>query len=192
MRLSDTDFTQTEREMLGQVMENGEDILWCGRPDGRFPLGSCIPVFLFSLVWIAVPAYMMYMSIQENGIKQMDEMLLFPMFFVIVGILLFVGAVRYFSRRRQAVYVLTEQRAILLEPKLISGVKVFTYPLVDDMLLEVNKKKDGSGNLVFDHSDVVVNDKPLPRGFLNICDVEKPLAILRERGVKASQESFEL
>lgn len=101
-------------------------------------------------------------------------------------------SLRYFKRNRQALYLLTNQRAILVLPNVFSGVKVHLYPIVEDMLRALKKKKDGSGDLVFDYSEVRVNDRPLPLGFLNIRNPDAPLAVLKEMGVKVSQHSFEL
>lgn len=192
MRLSDTDFGQEERELLSQVMERDEDIIWYGRPDGKLSLASFVPVMMFSLIWIGISSAIIWVGLQDISVEEPDLMLCLPAIFLLLGLLLPVGYRHYHKRRSRSVYVLTPKRAILLEPKMFSGVKVFTYPVEEDMLLGVTRKKDGSGSLIFDHSDVVVNDKPLPRGFLNLSDVERPLALLREMGVKAGQVSYDL
>ncbi len=188
MRLSDTDYDPEMRGTLEQVLEQGEEIRWCGSPDGGFPISMVIGVFFFSLAWVAIPAVIVTMGVQEDG---WSPVLILPLAFMLVGLLLPLGMLRYRKQQRRAVYVLTEKRAVLLEPKMFSGVKVYTYPVEADMLQEVRKKKNGSGSLVFDYSDIVVNGKPQPRGFLYIRDVEKPLALLREMGVKGWQESFD-
>lgn len=192
MRLSDTDFDQQTRETLGHILEPEENILWCGKPGAKTPLEETLPILIFSLIWIAIPSFMVYMIIQDNGLDGCGAEICFPMLFILIGFILPILVFRRNKRQQQqSAYVLTEKRAVLLTPKLFSGTKVFTYPMAEDMLLSVSKKKDGSGNLVFDYSDVVVNGKPQPRGFLNLKDVETPLRLLKEHGVKAEKESFD-
>lgn len=191
MRLADTEYSLETREILSRVLERDEDILWCGSPGGKSPLVSCLPVFIFSLVWMAIPLFGAWSEIQAFGEKGISPELIIPLIFVLVGLILPVCVYRYYQRQKQSIYVLTAQRAVLLVPGAISGKQVHSYPIAPDMLLEVNKKKDGSGDLVFDHSDIVVNNRPMPRGFLKVADVEKPLTLLREMGVRAGQESVE-
>lgn len=191
MRLSDTEYSLETREILSRVLERDEDILWCGSPGGKSPLFSSLPIFFFSLVWVAIPSFMVWSEIQQPGEEGIDPMIIIPFIFILIGLILPICVYRYHQRQKQSIYVLTAQRAVILTPKAISGTQVYCYPIAPDMLLEANKKKDGSGDLVFDYSDVVVNNRPLPRGFLKVADVEKPLTLLRQMGVRAGQESTE-
>lgn len=190
MKLSDTDFSPAEREMFSRIIGGDETLLWCGRPQGKFPIGRVVAISLFSLVWMALPVFIIYTDMSgDNGA---GLMMFVPVLFVLIGLLLPIGVVLFHKRRQRARYVLTDMRAILLQPGIFSGVRIFIYLIGPDMLLEHSRKKDGSGDLVFDYSDVRVNDKPLPRGFLNVEDVEKPLSLLRNLGVKGHKESFDL
>lgn len=192
MRLSDTDYTLAQREMLERVMEPGEDIRWYGRPDAMTGGAAFAPILLFSAMWVCIPSFILWETYETDGWKSFDLTMCIPMLFAVIGLVLPVVWLRHFKRTKQSVYVLTEKRAILLSPKMLSGTQLFSYPIEEDMLLAVKRKKDGSGDLVFDYSDVVVNDRPLPRGFLKVRNVDKPLSILKEMGVKISQQSLEL
>lgn len=133
---------------------------------------------------------MIWVSYGNEG--EMSIELIFPCIFIVIGMLIPIMGYRFHKRQAQSAYVLTDKRAIILSPKMFSGSKIYTYPVEEDMIAEIAKKKDGSGSLIFDYSDVYVNDKPLPRGFLNVNNIEKPLRLLKAMGVKSGQESYEL
>lgn len=192
MKLSDTNLSYAERALLERIVEPGEDIRWHGSPDALSFFKECMPIVLFSCFFVAIPLFIIIMSLHESGLENCDPMLLAPAFFILFGLSFPLLGLRYFKRNRQALYLLTNQRAILVLPNVFSGVKVHLYPIVEDMLRALKKKKDGSGDLVFDYSEVRVNDRPLPLGFLNIRNPDAPLAFLKEMGVKVSQHSFEL
>lgn len=189
MKLSDTDFSLAEREMFSRIIGDDETLLWCGRPYGKFPTGRVVSVCIFALVWMAIPLTILFMSISEGDGS--DPMNVMPVIFALIGLLLPAGVVLAHKRGQKARYALTDKRAILLQPGVFSGVRIFIYPIGPDMLLEHSRKKDGSGDLVFDYSDVRVNDKPLPRGFLKVENVEKPLSLLRDLGVNGGKEFIE-
>lgn len=191
MKLSDTDYSVEIREMLSRVMDDAENILWCGGPQSRSLFIAMLPMIFFCVLWLTIPSIMLVMQLQEGCPSYFAIELIMPMLFVLIGMVLFLGTYRFHKRQGKTVYVLTEKRAIVLAPKLWRGTKVNTYVVGPDMLKLIEKKKNGSGHLVFDYSDFVVNDKPMPLGFLHVQDVATPLAILKEMGVKTGQESFE-
>ena len=138
---------------------------------------------------MAIPLSILFMSISEGDGS--DPMNVMPVIFALIGLLLPAGVVFAHKRGQKARYALTDKRAILLQPGIFRGVRAFLYPIGPDMLLEHTLRKDGSGDLVFDYSDVRVNEKPLPRGFLKVENVEKPLSLLRDLGVNGGKEFIE-
>jgi len=182
MTLSDTDFTLETREAFERVLEKDEDILWYGRPDGKLPKAPLFFASVFGLMWVIIPGVMIYMMFQSAEQSVDRSALAFLSLSVLIGPLVSLGIITSHKRQSQASYLLTNKRAIVCAPKLFKGAKMYLYPVCSDMILEVKKNKDGSGNIVLGQSDVAVNNKPLPLGFLYVKDMSKPLSVLKELG----------
>lgn len=86
MKLSDTNLSYAERALLERIVEPGEDIRWHGSPDALSFFKECMPIVLFSCFFVAIPLFIIIMSLHESGLENCDPMLLAPAFFILFGL----------------------------------------------------------------------------------------------------------
>jgi hypothetical protein len=134
---------------LAREIEQGERVLWSGRPDNRRWLCSQDVVLLpFSIVWCAIVFASSAGALSSHGGESAFS-ILSNVPFVLIGLYLLVG--RLFVRRRirgRTLYAVTETRALSIEgtwrgAERVRSVWFGAYPPVDEQL-----GRDGSGTIV--------------------------------------------
>ncbi len=115
------------------ILDEGEDILWQGRPDAAIQLkiGNWA-TFLFGLAFAGFALFWMIMASQAGGGFWMFGLLHF-----MVGIGLSFGAIFWDAyKRRHSWYTLTDHRAFIATDMPIKGRTLKSYPINDDTVLE--------------------------------------------------------
>jgi len=138
-------FSNPFKQALQKHIDKGEIILWAERPKQgiifRSSDGCLIP---FSLAWGGFAIFW------ETMVFVMDApifMALFGIPFVVIGLYLIVG--RFFHDmyiRKQVIYGLTEKRIIIKRGETLRFVELSA--LTD---IQLTKKKDGSGSILFNN-----------------------------------------
>ncbi|PIE10189.1 MAG: hypothetical protein CSA72_09305 [Rhodobacterales bacterium] len=98
------------------ILEEGENILWQGRPDGRFRIvPRLLPQSIFGLVFFAFAAFWIVMAASMTGGGIFGA--LFPLFglpFALVGLGMMVGTHLWdMIQRRGTYYTLTDRRGFI-------------------------------------------------------------------------------
>lgn len=178
-------------------LRRSERVVWTGQPVPGLYARRGWPSFVFGLMfaggavfWTAGAGYAIFQSELSNWVE-----MLFPAFglpFVLVGAAMMAAPHWYARKARRTVYVITDQRAILVEGNGYTrslSVRSFT----PDQLRELRRdqRPDGRGNVVIcRHWDRDSDGHPTATetGFFAIADVQVAEARLRELAARAGAE----
>lgn len=116
------------------ILDDGETILWQGRPDGAVSLSVAnVMTSLFGLAFAGFALFWMIMASQAGGFFWMFGLLHFS-----VGLGLAAGPIFWDAyRRRHTWYTLTSQRAFIATDLPLKGKSLDSYPITDDTPLSL-------------------------------------------------------
>lgn len=170
MKLSDTDLTLPDRQMVENNLMQQEELLWVGKPVPRLFSASNLGAFIFSLPWLAFISFWSFMAAQTS--------LVFAAFsipFWCVGIGLFSSPWWGLRRQKRTVLVITDRRAMELYPGFFGAQKSHVWPLESGMVKSCTMRKDGCGDLVLGYE--VRHGKhgthSVAQGFMNVPEVRR-------------------
>lgn len=156
------------REQVVHAMQSGESPVWIAQPipsmanqlSTPYLFFSGFGVFFSALVYIVAGLLNIYM--------------LFSLLFIGVA----VGMVFIIRRRmKRTVYILTEQRAIVLRPTGVTktgGWQLIAWPLSAGLVKERVLRNDGSGDLIFGYEPKKSSeDTTVPMGFFNLPELRR-------------------
>ena len=123
----------TDRSGWDGILDDGERILWQGRPDGHIVLTALhIPLVLFGTAFAGFALFWMIMAAFAGGFFWM-----FGLIHFLVGVGLVVGPPIFSAfRRRRTWYTLTDRRAFIATDLPVSGRKFRSYPIDEDTRLD--------------------------------------------------------
>lgn len=166
----------------------GERLLWAGQPNPRMALKGFIGIWLFAIPWTAFSLFWETMAVggwlfgTAKGLNGWSGliMVLFGLPFVGIGIVMLLGPVWAARAARRSIYVLTEQRLVLLTENR-SGVTVkSTFPR-DIKSIEKSIHGDGTGSLKIsfgstrDSDGNIVEKSETVAGVGNVDELERHL-----------------
>src|ERR1043165_3181903 len=125
-------------------MRAGEKIQWVGYPIPiKFAIKEGTPSFLFGIPWIAFCAFW------ESGVIKAGSLFmeLWGIPFIIVGLYLLTSPLWEYLRARRTIYVVTNQRLLILNGLLRPSRRSFTPPDIGSV--EVDAGHDGIGSIIF-------------------------------------------
>lgn len=140
-------------DRIDRELETGERIEWMDMPIPRYFTRASTAAFLFGIPWTAFAVFWVFAA---SGFKVPDFSgggeSLFPLFglpFVLIGLAMLSSPFWAYRRAFKTVYVITDRRAILYQGGWTRTIR--SYP--PEKLEEIYRKerRDGSGDVVFDH-----------------------------------------
>ncbi len=115
------------------ILEEGEKILWQGRPTTRFHIRLAqIPALFFGMVFSGIALFWMAVAAQAGGLAWM-----FGLIHLAVG--LGIGLVPIILdniRRRNTWYTLTNRRAFIASDMPVIGRRLKSFPITQTTMLE--------------------------------------------------------
>ena len=125
------------------ILDQGESILWQGRPDGSVTLTIAnVATSLFGMAFAGFALFWMIMASQAGGFFWMFGLLHFS-----VGVGLVAGPMVWSAyRRRNTWYTLTDRRAFIASELPIKGKTLDSFPITEDTILSL---KDGPPDSVY-------------------------------------------
>ena len=174
-----TDIPFELQRLIDSELQRDERVTWSAQPlPGRLSR-TAWPIVLFGIPWTAFAVFWVAMASRGmHGARSSDGFsLFFPLFgvpFVLVGLGMLTSP---FWLRRQAgrtVYVLTNQRAIILSRGWFGKISVRSFAPEGLSDLRRNQYADGSGDLIFTQ-DLRRNNNGnsyVAVGFLGVADVK--------------------
>jgi len=169
------------------ILDDGEHILWQGRPDPGFHMDlSKLPVALFGLAFAGFALFWMVMAAQAGGVFWMFGLIHFS-----VGLALAFGAVGWGNvKRRGTWYTLTDRRAFIATNLPGKGKRLDSYAITPDTRLSL---RDGNpGSVMFSREERRGNKGrafSVDIGFERIAEAAEAYEILRTIQRRAKPET---
>lgn len=173
--------------LVSNEIRPGERTAWIGQPlAGRFARKG-IPLVLFGIPWTAFAIFWVVGAAagtshipahgQGGGFAQVFR--LFPLFgvpFVLIGFGMLSSPCWMLRKARRTAYVITDQRAIVLDAGAWRGVTIRSFDPEHLHDLRRVQNHDGTGDIVFERqwrSDSEGGRQSTDIGFLAIADVKR-------------------
>ena len=177
MKLSDTDLSLADRQMVECNLMQKEEVLWVGKPVPRLFSASNLGAFIFSLPWLAFISFWTFMAAQTS--------LAFAAFsipFWCIGIGLFSSPWWGLRKQKRTVQVITNRRAMELYPGFFGSMKSHVWPLEPGMVKSCTVRKDGSGDLILGYEERhgKHGTRMVAQGFINVPEVRRVEQFLYE------------
>lgn len=177
MKLSDTDLSLADRQMVECNLMQKEEVLWVGKPIPRLFSAGSLGSFIFSLPWLAFISFWTFMAAQDN--------LIFAAFsipFWCIGIGLFSSPWWGLRKQKRTVQVITNRRAMELYPGFFGAMKSHVWLLEPGMVKSCTVRKDGSGDLILGYEERhgKHGTHTVAQGFMNVPEVRRVEQFLYE------------
>ncbi|WP_374331975.1 hypothetical protein [Aestuariivirga sp.] len=167
---------------VGREMRAGEKSQWVGYPiPTKFAIREGVPSFLFGIPWTGFVVFWESRAIESGNIF----MLLWGVPFAVVGLYLLTRPLWEYLRARRTIYVVSNQRLIILNGLLRPSRRSFTPPDIGSV--EVDADRDGVGNIIFSRereSDGEGGWNVKKTGFIaipHVREVEEHILLLKEQ-----------
>lgn len=124
---------------LAGGLEEGEEILWQGRPDGAVVFEGTFGSRFGAVVFLAFSTFWTVKAWEAPGIFRVFGA-------VFIGLALNDLAGKFLWRaflRRRTIYTLTNRRALLEVDHPLNGKRLQSYPITDDMELSYDGREPG-------------------------------------------------
>ena len=163
MKLSDTELTMTERQLIENSLLRGEELLWVGKPVPRMWSPVTIIMMVMGIFFLCIDSVVILGVMELGGIE-----LLFSLPFMIAGALLIASPWIGMSWQKHHVYALTTRRSLVFRYMFWKHHQM-SFPVDKVMLIDRKVPAAGLVSLVLGKSTMVrTNGVPDPEGFLNI------------------------
>ena len=158
------------------LLDDGENILWQGRPDGGFAFKtSMIFLTVFGLFFAGFALFWMTMASMAGGYFWMFGLIHFA-----VGVGIIAGSILYPSyKRRRTWYTLTNRRAFIATVLPLLGKRLKSYPITEDTQIEFQDNAIPSVMFATETKRGKNSTYTVPIGFENISDARQVLTLLR-------------
>ena len=170
MKLSDTDLSLADRQMVECNLMQKEEVLWVGKPIPRLFSAGSLGSFIFSLPWLAFISFWTFMAAQASL-----AFAAFSLPFWCIGIGLFSSPWWGLRKQKRTVQVITNRRAMELYPGFFGSMKSHVWPLEPGMVKSCTVRKDGSGDLVLGYEERhgKHGTRTVAQGFMNVPEVRR-------------------
>ncbi len=163
MKLSDTDLTMAERQLIENSLLRGEELLWVGKPVPRMWTPTSIIMMVMGVFFLCMDSVII---LGVMGMGGMELLLSLP--FMIAGALMIASPWIGLSWQKHHVYALTTRRSIVFRYMFWKHHQM-AFPVDKVMLIDRKVPAAGLVSLVLGKSTMVrTNGVPDPEGFLNI------------------------
>jgi hypothetical protein len=189
----DASLSPEQENRIRAELQQGENLVWAGRPRPDLMMRSAFFLVPFGLVfggfaafWIVMASTIVGKAANVGGPAVFDFFPLCGLPFLLVG--LFMVSSPYWLRRKaqRTLYALTNQRALIWEPGFFGSFTLRNYTAAGLGRMSRTERADGSGDLVFEefvtygaNSQGHRTASTTRRGFLGINDVRKVEELVR-------------
>jgi hypothetical protein len=193
--VNDADFTSVPAPLRNKVemeLRSGERIVWSAQPiPQRFSRGSW-PIVVFGIPWTAFAVFWVVAAGWGTSRGSMPgPFKLFPLFgvpFVLIGIGMLTAPIWMKRKARRTVYMITDQRAVILSEGLRGRTRVESYAPEQLQSIMREQNADGSGDIIFvtrDWRDSDGDRRTQRIGFVGVPDVKAVEEHIRALAEKA-------
>jgi hypothetical protein len=165
MKLSDTELTMAERQLIENSLLRGEELLWVGKPVPRMWSPLTIIMMVMGVFFLCIDSVVTLGVMEMGGIE-----LLFSLPFMIAGALMIASPWIGVSWQKHHVYALTTRRSLVFRYMFWKHHQM-SFPVDKVMLIDRKVPAAGLVSLVLGKSSISsTNNVPDPEGFLNITE----------------------
>lgn len=159
------------------IFEEGEHIVWQGRPDGRIAIrAGNIAGVLFGLFFTGIAVFWMTMAFSAGGFAWMYGLLQFA-----IGVGIVVGAIYGGAYKRQRTwYTLTNRNAYIAVNMPVIGKRLKTYAITSDSVLELDDRQPASVTFASQMRRTQNGTREIRIGFERIPDGRAVYGLLRD------------
>ena len=159
------------------ILEEGEKILWQGRPDGRLRIGlRHVASFLFGLLFAGFALLWMIMAAAAGGLFWSFGLIHFT-----IGLGVALGPLAAdVIRRRNTWYTLTDRRAFIATDLPLVGRGLKSWPITPNMPLELAGDDPPSLFFAEEYRRGRHGPRRVPVGFEAIPDAPEVMALIRK------------
>ena len=159
------------------LLDEGEEILWQGRPDGRFVFKpSMVFTTLFGLAFAGFALFWMIMASAAGGGFWMFGLIHFT-----VGIGVMVGPlIGSMWMRRHTWYTLTERRAFIARDLPVMGRSLKSYPITAETVIDYQQNALDSIYFASQTKRTKNGTREVPIGFEQLDDGPQVLKLIRQ------------
>jgi hypothetical protein len=188
-------FTPELQQLISNELRSGEKLVWAAQPLPRVFRRQSIGIVLFGIPWTAFAIFWMttaawgvwgHGGYNHAGSNLPGPFVFFPLFglpFVLIGLGMLSSPFWLSRQARRTVYVLSDQRAIVITGKALGGgVTVQSFEPDRLTSMERSQRADGSGDLVFESfvQRQGRGSNTIRRGFIGIENVKQVEELIRE------------
>jgi len=140
--------TELQRIALSEL-EDGENLLWCGRPNAKRAFVASLAIFLFAIPWTAFALFWMWGA---SGFGKAPDgfNIIFSLFgvpFVLIGFAMMAMPYWAYRKAQKTIYALSDRRVVIIEGG--KSKTVHSYGRGDLGTIKRTELADGSGDLTF-------------------------------------------
>lgn len=172
-------------EIVRQMIDGGESVLWSGRPaPGAVAIGS-LPVSLFGIPFAGFACFWIWGAWQaaSQHEQKFGPWVLFPLFglpFVLVGLGLVTAPLWAWLGALDTVYAVTDRRALIISGRKNRSIQSFDRDDIGELTRV--ERADGSGTLYFATRTFTSRGRTRQNriGFIGIPEVRHVERLIRE------------
>lgn len=177
MNAASTDCDEEDIALARAVLQQGEQAVLVVKPKQQLAAGRHTLQVLMGALLLAL---LCGATLCCSSFRWAAVLIALPLWWKGLWLL---GARRRARRRFSCMlYLLTNRRALVLEPKAL-GYRCVAWPLYEGLVSEVMIEEDGSGSILFDDymlRDCCARSRSLPRGFMQVPQVERVRQLIAE------------
>lgn len=183
------------RNIIEPELEDGEQLLWTGRPSSKRMMMPSIATFGFGVVWTSFIVNFIYMwhnNVPKNvqgpvGLFGMQGILsnLFFVPFIVIGVGMLLSPIWYYLKAKRTVYSVTDKRVLIVQNRRSRKVQSYGPSEIGD--IERTERADGAGDLTFarrGYRDSDGDQRSQDIQFVGIPNVRSVEKLLRDAFVK--------
>ena len=171
MSLLDWNLSPNDNARVQSVLQDDERVVLVTRPRPQMDIVEAVGRVFSGVVLLGILAYALYQMPQVWWL-----VLAFVSPLILYAAWLISSPARYRQQKERTLYLLTDKRVLVLEPKGIFGGRVVAYPLQPDPVKAVQHGDDGYGDIIIayeQHWEIFpkMRHRTTPVGFIEVPEV---------------------
>lgn len=173
MNMEDWNISSHDTARMASALSGEEEVVLVAKP--------CTAMDKIEMLARIVPGVAVLVFV-GFGMSELREMWWLPLLLfsplLVLGLVSLSAPWRHKRRMERTLYLLTNRRVLVLEPRLLFGERTIAYPLQPNPVKAVRRNSDGSGDVVFAYEmrwqwhTKNLHRAPEPVGFISVPQVE--------------------
>ena len=171
MSLLDWNLSPKDNARVQAVLRDDERVVLVTHPRPQMDIVEAAGRVFSGVVLLVMLAYALCQMAQVWWL-----VLAFVSPLILFALWLISAPFRYRRQKERTLYLLTDKRVLMLEPKGVFGERVVAYPLLPDPVKSVQQGDDGYGDIIFAYEQhweffPMMRHRTTPVGFIEVPEV---------------------